>query len=284
MEDFENARDRALVMARAVEEYLPVQIGALPGWNEPIAPAIRFILRVPLVNGRPELTQDESIELHWWTCLCTHLNALVLGYTSMQDGKAKSRAEHALRDALRLVRGVYGVEVSGAVAAAAFAAGARAMKLAGEVQPGHELGWWSMAIQTSFGLLCTTALAVGKAHPRVPRIQEVYERIRFGAMAVYCDNSIGDELVRVCTGTDTGTMEEALHRAALMQAEAMAGVPEEAQAALAAAMPPPAPVDEAEQVAEEFGVTVDHAREMLHHDRNEAQGSIPSPKPNLETL
>lgn len=252
-------RVERVAAALAIEDYLPQQIASLPGWTEPIADPIRFVVNLPVAfQGRP-FTLDETIELHWWTSMLTHLNALALAYRKLGDEPQRYRVEKAMREAQQLLRAVYGPTVAGACFAGAF--GASGVVVPEEVQPGHELGWWAMAIQTSFGLLCTTAAAVGTFHPRVPRLQAIYDRVRHGAMAVYCDDAIGQELIAVCTGVPKGTLQEKLDQWRDAAEETLEGAP-----------------DAAAEVLEPLVSTA----EALYHDRAEATGTTMHPKPNLD--
>lgn len=177
-----------------LEGALPHQVDLPESWGIKLLDPIPFEVTLP--KWCP-VDNDALVALHWWASLCAHLHALLTMVESQQ--KVQYQLDKAMRHEIQVVRDIYGTSVSAAIAAA----GSLARDNAGYGEEA-ELGCWSMAIQTAFGLLCVRAAAKGTKDPIVAEMLSINEWIGTALLNRLGNANAWATLMTPFTGTPWG--------------------------------------------------------------------------------
>jgi len=204
----------------AAEAALPHQVEPPKEWGFTLPQPVEFEVTLP--KWCP-MDQDSLVSLHWWASLSAHLHCL-LAVLPQNEGKAHYRVDKALRHELQLLRDLFGGTVSAAISVAGCNAKAKVPPKPTEEQ---ETGYWTMSIQTAFGLLCVQAAAKGKEHETVTKIQDIYDLIRTAFAERLGEIQAYNLMIALCTGTQRGTVDEKLEQWQGALAKAAEGLPAE---------------------------------------------------------
>lgn len=203
------------------EAALPHQVELPADWELPLVDPLPFTVDMP--RWVP-LDSDSLVDLHWWACLLTHLQAL-LPY--VQDSHTiHYRLEKVHREAVQTIRAIYGTTVSAALAVAGHNARPDILPAETATRQVRELSCWSMVVQCVFGLQCVRAAAKGRMDP----IVEDLARLREWTQTAFVDRCGADAaalaLLQKFTGTERLTVAEKLEQWRRSLEVAAEGLPE----------------------------------------------------------
>jgi hypothetical protein len=231
------ASETILVRHDDTEASLPHQV-ELPAESGIVLPdPVGFEVELP--KWVP-MDEPSMIALHWWASLATHLNVMLRVFKA-EPGVDNHRAVYQLDKAVRytgqIIRKTLGTVVNGAVQAAAVKAAEEAVDLNAGVGEHTELAAWTMILQTAFGIACVQAVGHGAQSDLAQETKEVYEWSRSAFESRIQDANVAKIVVTICTGTNTGTVEEKMEQWSQAVARAAEGLPDGAIPGLEEALP-----------------------------------------------
>lgn len=202
------------------EAALPHQVELPEEWEIPrLHDPLAFVVDMP---AWVPLDADSLVDLHWWACLVAHLNALMPMVQT--ERRIHYAIEKAHREAIQTVRAIYGNTVSAAIAVAGH--NVSTPELSGTARDVAELSYWSMALQTAFGLLCVRAAAKGRQDERVQDIAKVREWVQTSFVDRVGDPHAALGMLQKFTGTEHLTVDEKLEQWRKALQTAAEGLPE----------------------------------------------------------
>ena len=203
-----------------MEAALPHQVEAPKAWGLTLPDPVPFEVSLP--RWCP-VDADALVALHWWASLSAHIHVLLPRVANQE--KVNYRLDKALRNSLTLLRSLYGNSVSAAISVSGLNSRASVPDVASWDEP-RELGYWTMAVQVVFGLLCVRAAAKGKTDPITAEIEEIKNLVFSAFQTRIADDQVYGMLVALCTGTLKGSVDEKLEQWRSTMATATEGLPD----------------------------------------------------------